>query len=234
MEGLAHFVSGNAMDIRGLSYARLEQIVGAGLIEDAADLYALRVEQLVELERFAEKSAENLVTAIAESKKQPLSRLLFALGIRHVGAEAARLLARHFGSLDRLAAAGEEEVGEVRGIGDTIAQSVVRYFQDPSARELIEKLEQHGLTFREPRSAAAAGPLKGKTVVITGTLPTLSRTQATELVEQAGGRVTSSVSRATDFVVAGEAAGSKLDKARALDVEVIDEAELLRRVGHGG
>jgi DNA ligase (NAD+) len=231
IEALTHFASRHAMDIRGLSYQRLQQLLDAGLIADAADLYDLTAEQLVDLERFAEKSARSLVEAIAASKAQPLSRLLFALGIRHVGQNVAQLLARHFGSLDALAAASEEEVSGVSGIGDVIAQAVVGWFADPAARRLVTKLRERGVKFTEPRSAAAGGALKGKTVVITGTLPTLSRSQATELVESNGGRVTSSVSKQTSFIVVGEEAGSKLEKARTLGVETIDEAELLRRVG---
>ncbi|HMS03806.1 MAG TPA: helix-hairpin-helix domain-containing protein, partial [Gemmatimonadaceae bacterium] len=194
------------------------------------DLYALRVEQLVALERFAEKSAENLVAAIDASRAQPLSRLLFALGIRHVGAQAAQLLARRFGTLDALAAASLEEITAVRGIGEVIAQSVRRFFDDPTSQALLEKLRGHGLTFSEPEAQQASATLEGATVVITGTLPTLSRSDATELVERAGGRVTGSVSKKTTFVVAGADAGSKLEKAQALGVEVIDEAELRRRV----
>jgi DNA ligase (NAD+) len=232
LEGLVHFASRDAMDIRGLSYARLEQFLEASLIADAADLYDLTVEQLLTLERFAEKSAENLIAAIAASKAQPLSRLLFALGIRHVGAIAAQLLARQFGTLDALAAASAEEMASVRGIGDTIALAVRAYFDDPAARVLIDKLEARGLTTREAQPAASGGALKGKTVVITGTLPTLSRAAATALVEAQGGRVTSSVSKATSFVLAGADPGSKLEKAHTLEVEVIDEEELLRRV-HG-
>jgi DNA ligase (NAD+) len=231
LEALVHFASRGAMDIRGLSYARIEQLIRAGLVRDLADVFYLRVEQLVELERFAEKSAENLVAALQDAKQQPLSRLVFGLGIRHVGATAAQLLARRFGTMDALMAATEEEIEAVRGVGGIIARSVARYFQDPSAPALIEKLRHAGVNLVEPRHAEAEGPLVGKTVVITGTLPTLSRAAATELVEQAGGRVTSSVSKATSFVVAGEEAGGKLGKARALGIEVIDEAELVARAG---
>ena len=231
LEGLVHFASRGAMDIRGLSYARIEQLVTAGLVADPADLYVLTADQLQGLERFAERSAELLVSAIEASKAQPLSRLLFGLGIRHVGATAAELLARHFGTMEALMEASEEEVGRVRGIGGTIARSVVAYFADPTARALVERLRVTGVTMREPRKRNTDGALKGMTVVITGTLPTLSRTDATELVERAGARVTDSVSKKTSFLVAGESAGSKLEKARALGVEVIDEAELLRRVG---
>jgi len=231
LEALVHFASRGAMDIRGLSYARIEQLIRAGLVRDLADVFYLRAEQLVELERFAEKSAENLVAALQDAKQQPLSRLVFGLGIRHVGATAAQLLARRFGTMDALMAATEEEIEAVRGVGGIIARSVARYFQDPSAPALIEKLRHAGVNLVEPRHAEAEGPLVGKTVVITGTLPTLSRAAATELVEQAGGRVTSSVSKATSFVVAGEEAGGKLEKARALGIEVIDEAELVARAG---
>jgi DNA ligase (NAD+) len=231
LEGLVHFASRDAMDIRGLSYARLEQLLQASLIADAADLYDLTVDQLLSLDRFAEKSADNLIAAIGASKAQPLSRLLFALGIRHVGAIAAQLLARHFGTLKALAAASLEEISSVRGIGDTIARAVHAYFDDPSAQALLRKLEAHRLTTSEAQPAAAGGALKGKTVVITGTLLRLSRAQATELVESQGGRVTSSVSKSTSFVVAGADPGSKLEKARSLDVEVIAEDELLRRAG---
>ncbi len=230
LEGLVHFASRGAMDIRGLSYARIMQLIDAELVHDAADIYDLTVEQLVSLERFAEKSAENLVAAIEESKKRPLSRLLNALGIRHVGEQSAQLLARHFGTMDRLMAATADDILEVRGVGEIIAHAVSSFFATESSRTLIEKLRAHGLTFDEPVQVAADGALRGKTVVITGTLPSLSRGEATAMVERAGGRVTSGVSKATSFVVVGEDAGSKLDKARQLGVETIDEAELLKRI----
>lgn len=230
LEGLVHFASKDALDIDGLSYARIQQLIDAGYIHDFADLFDVTVEQLVALERFGTKSAENLVAAIAAAKQQPLSRLLFGLGIRHVGAQAAQLLARHFGSLDALAAATTAQLGDVRGIGDIIAQSVASYFADDTARALIERLRARGLTFVEPNAVQADGPLTGATIVLTGSLPTLSRGEATALIEQAGGRITSSVSKKTTFVVAGEEAGSKLEKATALGIPVIDEAELLRRV----
>ncbi len=231
VEGLVHFASRAAMDIRGLSYARITQLIDAGLVRDAADLYILRPEQLVALDRFAEKSAQALVAAIAESRQRPLSKLLYALGIRHVGATAAELLAREFQSLDALMQAGEEEIAAVRGIGDIIAHSVGEYLRDDAARALLERLRVMGLTFIEPFSVAGGGALRGKTVVITGTLPTLSRQQAIELIERHGGRVTDSVSKKTSLLVAGEAAGSKLEKARALGVEIVDEAGLLQRIG---
>ena len=229
LEALVHFASRGAMDIRGLSYARLQQLVEAGLVHDAADLYDITTEQFAELERFAEKSADNLVQAIAASRAQPLSRLVFALGIDYVGEIAARLLARHFGTMDALAQATEADILAVRGIGDVIARSTAAWFADPQVRALIERLRVRGLTFSEP-DAATGSALRGLTVVLTGTLPTLSREEATALVEAHGGRVTSSVSKKTSFVVAGEDAGSKLEKARTLGVEVIDEAGLQRRV----
>lgn len=231
LEGLVHFASRGAMDIRGLSYARIAQLVEAGLVHDVADIFTVTAEQLVQLERFATRSAENLVAAIEEAKSRPLSVLLNALGIRHVGAGAAQLLARHFGDLRTLMAASTEEIAQVRGIGGTIAGAVTSYFANPTTRALMDKLEALGVNFTEPRPATASGALTGRTVVITGTLPTLSRAEATELVEANGGHVTSSVSKSTSFVIVGENAGSKLDKARQLGVETIDEAELLRRVG---
>ena len=234
LEGLVHFASRHAMDIRGLSYARIEQLLAAGLIADAGDIYALTVEQLVTLERFAEKSAENLVAAIAASKEQPLSRLVNALGIRHVGEQSAQLLARHFGTMDRLASASADDILEVRGMGEVIATAVAHFFADPTAQALIAKFRRHGLRMDEPRQASVDGALKGKTVVITGTLPTLSRADATALIEGAGGRVTSGVSKATSFVVVGADAGSKLEKATSLGVETIDEDELRRRVAGEG
>jgi len=234
LEGLVHFASRGAMDIRGLSYARIEQLVDAGLVTDVADIFALAVDDLVTLDRFAEKSAENLIAAIEEAKTRPFSRLLNGLGIRHVGAGAAQLLARHFGSLDALSKATEADILAVHGIGETTARAVVAFFENPTTRQLIRKLRGRGVELEEPRPRTTGGALAGKTVVITGTLQTLSRQQATELVEANGGRVAGSVSKNTDFVVAGDAAGSKLDKAKALGVEVIDEASLLRRIRDSG
>ena len=233
LEGLVHFASRGAMDIRGLSYARIEQLIEAGFVKDVGDLFSVTESQLLQLDGFAEKSAQQLVAAIAVSKSQPLSRLLFGLGIRHVGATAAELLARHFGNLDALSRASAEDILAIRGIGETIAVALTAYFKDESARQLIDKLRQAGVNFTEPKPVIAGGALKGLTIVITGTLPTLSRTEATELIEAQGGRVTSGVSKSTDFVVVGEDAGSKLEKARALGVETIDETELRRRLGIG-
>jgi DNA ligase (NAD+) len=231
IEALVHFTSVDAMDIRGLSYARIEQLVQAELVRDAADFFTLTAEQLLPLDRMADKSADKLIAAIETSRAQPLSRLLNALGIRHVGAVAAQLLSRRFGSIDALQAASMEEIMAVRGIGDVIAASVREFLDDPAARALVGKLIAARVQTTEPDVSGADGPLNGLTVVITGTLPTLSRTDATTLVERAGGRVTSSVSKNTSFLVAGDDAGSKLDKAKQLGVAVIDEAELLTRAG---
>jgi DNA ligase (NAD+) len=230
LEGLVHFTSRGAMDIRGLSYARIQQLVGEGLVRDPGDLYALTREKLLELEGYADKGASGLIAAIEASKTQPLSRLLHALGIRHVGSIAAQLLAQNFGTMDALVSASADEILGVRGIGATIANGVVAYFTDPAGRALVEKLRSRGVNFAEPRAVVAGGPLSGQTAVITGTLPTLSRAKATALIEAAGGRVTGSVSKSTSFLVAGEEAGSKLERAKTLGVEIIDEAGLLRRV----
>ncbi|MDB4915888.1 MAG: ligase [Gemmatimonadetes bacterium] len=231
LEALVHFASRGAMDIRGLSYARIEQLIAARMIHDVADLYSITAAQLLELDRFADKSSEALVDAITASKTQPLSRVLFGLGIRHVGQIAAQLLARHFGTMDALGAARAEDILALRGVGNTIALAVVAYFEDPSSAALVEKLKAQGLTMSEPASVVAGGAFAGMTFVVTGTLPTLSRSQATELIESQGGRVTSGVSKATSVVVVGDDAGSKLEKATALGVETIGEAELLRRAG---
>jgi DNA ligase (NAD+) len=229
LEGLVHFSSRGAMDIRGLSYGRIEQLVQEGLVTDAASLFDLTSEALIKVERFAKKSADQLVEAIAASKQQPLSRLLFGLGIDHVGEIAARELARHFGSMDAIANATREEISSVHGIGDVIADSVATWFAGPGGSRLVARLRERGVNFEEPRVVASGTAFQGLTVVITGTLPTLSRDAGKALVEQNGGKVSDSVSKKTSFVVVGENAGSKLEKARTLGVEIIDEAELLRR-----
>ena len=231
LEGIVHYAGRGAMDIRGLGYERVRQLLDAGLIHDIADLYTLKAGKLVELDRFAEQSAEQLVQAIANSKAQPLSLLLFGLGIRHVGKQVAQTLARHFGTLDALMAASREDIDEVPGVGSTIGDAVADFFADHRNHKLMERLRSAGVNFTEPHVASGDGPLAGLTIVLTGTLPGLSRTKATELIESAGGRIASSVSQKTSFVVAGDEAGSKLDKAKKLGVEILDEAELLRRLG---
>jgi DNA ligase (NAD+) len=202
-------------------------------VHDFADIFSLTVDDLLPLDRFARKSAEKLVEAIQGAKKQPLSRLLNGLGVPHVGEGAAELLARHFGNIDALAAASEEDILQVHGIGEIIAKSVVSYFDNATTNRLVEKLRKAGVNLVEPKRRDGGSSLRGKTIVITGTLPTLSRKDATEIIEANGGRVTNSVSRATSFLVAGAEAGSKLTKAQELGVEAIDEAELLRRLKDG-
>lgn len=231
LEAIVHYASRDAMDIRGLGYERVRQLLDHGFIANAADLYELTAERLAELDRFAEQSARQLVAAIAASKERPLSSLLYGLGIRHVGKTVAQLLARRFGTMAALRRASEAQINAVPGVGGAIAEAAVAFFAEPRNTELIDRLERSGLTFREPRAASADGPLMGKTYVLTGTLPTLSRGQATELIEASGGRVAGSVSKKTDAVVAGGEAGGKLEKARALGIEIVDEAELLRRIG---
>jgi len=230
-ESIFHFASRGAMDIRGLGYEKVKQLLDAGLIKSAADLYALEPGRLIALEGFAEKSAAALVAAVAASKGQPLSRLLFALGIRHVGDGAAELLARRFGTMDHLMAATEEQIGEVRGIGPTIAGGVSAFFQEDRNRKLVKRLQQAELRMDEPVKVTAGGAFEGQTFVLTGTLPKLSRAEATRLIEQAGGAVTGSVSKKTTAIVAGDEPGSKIEKARTLGIPIWDEAALLRRLG---
>ena len=235
LEGIVHFAARGAMDIRGLGYERVRQLLDAGLVTDVAGLYRLTTEQLVALDRFAAQSAQQLVAAIDASRQQPLSLLLFGLGIRHVGKTVAQLLARRFGTMDALMAASRETINDVPGIGPAIAEAVAAFFHEPRNRPLIEALRQAGVNFTEPQSSAGTGDgaLAGKAFVLTGTLPTLSRSEATQLIESAGGRVTGSVTKKTDAVVAGDDAGGKLEKARTLGIPIIDEAELLRRVTPG-
>ena len=229
LESIVHFASRSAMDVRGLGYERVRALLDAKLIEDVADLYELTPLQLLRLEGFAEKSAQQLVDAIAASKEQPLSALLFALGLRHVGAQGAKLLARHFGTMRALASASAEEIAEVRGIGPIVAEAVAGFFAEPRNRKLIERLEQLGLTLKETATATGPRPLADQTFVVTGTLPTLSRQQARDLIEGAGGHVSDSLSKKTTALVVGADPGSKLEKAKSLGVSRIDEAELLRR-----
>jgi DNA ligase (NAD+) len=234
LESLVHFASRGAMDIRGLSYARIAQMVEAELVDDVADLFRLTAPQLSVLDRLGEKSAANLVAAIDDARQRPLAHLLFGLGIRHVGSTAAELLARRFGTLDALATASEGEILDVRGIGAIIARAVTAFFGDPTAQRLITRLRRARVNFAEPQRVKAGGVFEGMTIVITGTLPSLSRERASALVEAAGGRVTSSVSKATSLLVVGADPGSKLEKAQALGTEIIDEAELLQRLGDAG
>ena len=229
-ERLRHFGSRRAMDIEHLGDSTIEQLVDTGQVKDFADLYQLTAEKVSELDRFAEKSAENLIQAISASRERGLARLLNALGIRLVGERVAQLLAARFGSLERLAEVSEAELAEAHGIGDEIARSVGAFFKDPTNRRLIDNLKRAGVVTHSPMAPVGPKPLAGKTVVLTGSLPTLSREAARELVEGHGGRVASSVSKKTDYVVVGEAPGSKADDARRLGVTILDEAGLLALV----
>ncbi len=234
IRNLEHYVSRGAMDIVGLGIKIVEQLVDAGLVHDYADLYTLRKEQLLGLEGFAEKKADNLLGAIAASQDRPLTRLINALGIRGVGEVGAIDLAQRYEDLDQLSLATLEDLQTIEGVGPNIAKGIVDWFNRPANREVLNKLKRVGVWPRQPKAASLPGvdlPLKEKTFVITGTLPTLSREEAKRLIQKHGGKVTDSVSKKTDFLVVGEAAGSKLDKARALEVRTIDEAELLRLMG---
>jgi len=231
-ERLRHFGSRHAMDIEGLGEAAVDQLVDRALVRHFADLYGLTVDRVAGLERFAEKSAENLVGAIQASKGRGLARLLNGLGIRMVGERVAGLLARRFGSMDRLLEASADELGSVRGIGPQIAQSVRKFLDDPANQDVIGRLRQAGVAMGEAVAAPSGPrPLEGKTFVLTGTLASLTREGARELVERLGGRVSSSVSRKTDYVVVGESPGSKADDARRLGVTVLDEAAFLALTG---
>jgi DNA ligase (NAD+) len=222
---LLHFGSRGALDIGGLGWKLVEQLVGHGLVRDFADLYQLTQEGLSGLERMGEKSAGNLIAALELSRTRPFARVLYGLGIRHVGVHAARLLAQHFGSMEALAAAGRGEVAAVPGVGPVVAESVGNFLSDRENLELVRRLQRAGLKLVD-EAAAGPKPLAGKKFVLTGTLERLTREEATERILALGGAVSSSVSKKTDYVVAGQSPGSKFDKARALGVSIIDEARL--------
>ncbi len=220
---LKHFVSRGAMDIDGLGEKQVALLQERGLIRTAGDYYRLTREQLVALEGFGELSAENLLAAIERSKQRPFARVLFALGIEEVGEVTARNLAQRFRDVDSLLSASAEQVEQTPGIGEKMAALIVSQLHDERMRALIEDLRAIGLQLREEGAAPSEGPLADKTLVLTGTLPQWSREQATERITAAGGRVTGSVSKKTDYVVAGESPGSKLAKAQRLGVAVLDE-----------
>jgi DNA ligase (NAD+) len=226
-ESLLHYGSRGAMDIEHLGEAVVEQLVDRGLVRDFGDLYGLTVTQLAELERLAEKSATNLVNAIAGSRTRGLARVLYALGIRFVGERAAGLLAEHFGGIDRVATASVDEIAEIHGIGPRIAESVRLFFDQPANQKAVAHLREVGVVLEETARPVGPKPLAGKTFVLTGALDQMSRDEAKARIARLGGRVSSSVSRKTDYVVAGAEAGSKLDDAKRLGVKVLDEAEFL-------
>jgi DNA ligase (NAD+) len=226
-QSLLHFASRRAMDIEGLGEKLVDQLVDGGLVRTPADLYALDVGRLAALERMAEKSAGNVIAAIEKSKSTTLARFVFALGIRHVGEATARELARHFGTLEALVRADTAALATAQDVGPVLAESIARFFAEPHNRRVIEALQAAGVHWADATPGAApAGPLAGMTFVLTGTLPTLARDEAKALIEAAGGKTSASVSARTRFVVAGADAGSKLDRARELGVEIIDEARL--------
>jgi DNA ligase (NAD+) len=229
---LLHFASRRAMRIEGLGEALVEQLVAGGRVRDAGDLYSLTLEDLKSLERMAEKSASNLLAQIEASKQRDLANLIYALGLRHVGDRTANTLARQFGSLATLGKATVEDLDDVPEIGLTVAESVRDWFDDPGNIELCERLEASGVRTKiEKASGPVDESLAGKTFVLTGTLGAYTRDEARAAIEDRGGRVSSSVSKKTDYVVAGEEAGSKLDKAQALGVTVIDEAAFKKLLG---
>ena len=238
--GLRHWVSKGALDVDGLGSKLIEQLVERGLVRSIADLYRLDTALLASLERMGDKSAANLVQALSQSKQQPWHRQLYGLGIRHIGEVNAKALAAAFPSSTALAAADADSIAALHGIGPEISASLQQWFGNPANQALIEALNAVGLSLeasaieREAASPAAgdrAGVLNGKTLVLTGTLPNLSRSDAKALIEAAGGKVSGSVSKKTDYLVAGEAAGSKLTKAESLGVAVLSEAELTELIG---
>ena len=220
---LQHFASRACMDIENLGTAVIEQIVARGLVKNLADLYSLTEAQLLDLDKFAEKSAKNLISALEVSKRRELWQLIHGLGIPHVGKQSAKDLEAKFNSLEAIASATEESLEAIDGIGSIMAQSIHAWFADVDNRILIEQLKANGLNFNSARQEDGTGILAGKTVVLTGSLPTLSRDEATQMIEAAGGRTSSSVSKKTDFVLAGEATGTKYVKAKKLKVSILDE-----------
>ena len=231
--GLLHFVSRRAMDIEGLGEQLVEQLVDKGLVNTPADFYHLTLETLSGLDRMAKKSAQNVLDALEKSKNTTLARFIYALGIRHVGESTAKSLARHFGSLDALLASDEAQVLEVADIGPVVALSILSFFADPLNRQLIDQLRASGIHWEEGEPEQSNNLLAGKTFVLTGTLPTLSRDDARALIEAASGKVAGSVSKKTSYVVAGEEAGSKLARAEELGIAILNEEQFLKLVELG-
>ena len=230
-ESILHFASRGVMNIYGLGEALVDQLVDKGIVQNVADLYSLTADQLKDLDRMGAKSAAKLVDNISKSKHNPLPRVLAALGIRFVGERTAALLGDFFGELDAIASATVEELQEAEEVGPKVAESVYRFFREPRNRSLVEGLRQAGLTFYQQPRRPTKGPFHGLTFVLTGSLPTLSREQAKRKIEEAGGKVAGSVSKKTNYVVAGEDAGSKLAKARELKIAIMNEEQLLGLLG---
>ncbi len=225
-ESILHFASRGVMNIDGMGDALVDQLVDRGIVQSVADIYDLDVDKLLELERMGEKSAGNLIRNIGKSKKNPMPRVLAALGIRFVGERTAEIMAEEFGSVDAIATAGLEELQEAPEVGPKVAESVYKFFREPRNQELVDRLRAAGLNFQHEVSRPKGGPLAGLTFVLTGTLPTMTREEAKKLIEKSGGKVASAVSKKTNYLLAGEDAGSKLAKARALGVQILNEAQL--------
>jgi len=226
-ESILHWSARGVMDIDGLGDALVNQLVDQGMVKNVADIYRLTAEQLIELERMGKKSAEKLIANIGASRGKPLPRILNGLGIPFVGERTAQFLAEEFGDLDQIAAADEDQLQKAEEVGPKVAQSIRRFFHEPHNRALVERLRKEGFSFTYAKKPKTGGPLVGLTFVLTGTLPTLTREEAKARIESAGGKVAGSVSKKTDYIVAGEEAGSKLDKARELGIKVIDEGALI-------
>ncbi len=236
VEALKHFVGRPAMDIEGVGEKLVQRLFDLDLVRTPADLYGLTYDDLIPLEGFQDRSVRNVLASIEASKQRPPARVVFALGIPHVGGQVAEWLIERFGSVESLAAAGAEQLAATEGVGPVIAESVTAWFEEPQNQELVQRLATYGVRMEEPGDGARAGgpaegALSGKTFVLTGTLPSLSRDEATALIEAAGGRVTGSVSGKTDYLLVGESPGSKLARAEKLGVAVIDEEGLHRLLG---
>jgi len=232
MRHLIHFVSRDAMDIDGLGPAVLEQLVNAELIKSPADLYRLKFEDIAVLEKKGEKSANNLLSALEKSKENPLYRLIFALGIPHIGLKAAKILCEKFTTIEDVMSASVDAVSEIEGFGEIMAESVVQYFSLDGSKQLIEELKSLGVKMTPVQKQIASEKFAGKTFVLTGTLPTMKRSEAAKIIEDNGGKTSSSVSKKTDYVLAGEEAGSKLTKAQSLGITIISEEEFLQMVNN--
>jgi DNA ligase (NAD+) len=230
-ESIRHFASRGVMDIDGMGDVLVEQLVNKGLVKNVADLYQLQLDQLVELERMAEKSAQRILDGIEASRNQPLPRVLNGLGIPFVGERTATILAETFGGMDEIASAEQEKLETAEEVGPKVAHSIHTFFREPRNQELVDRLRDEKLVFTHEKTVKEGGPLEGQTFVLTGTLPTLKRNEAKALIEQAGGKVSGSVSKKTSYVVAGEEAGSKLAKAEDLGVAIIDEEKLKELLG---
>ena len=222
------------MDIEGLGTVWVEQFVDRGMIKDLGGIYELDFDRVVNLERMGEKSTENLFRGIEESKKRPLERLIYGLGIFDVGEHSAHILAQRFKSLDAVAMASEEELQAIREIGPVTAKSIAEFFKEPGAKKIIEKLRKHGVRFDLVQEVKKETPFSGKSVVITGSLEKLERTKAETLIRSLGGHPSSSVSKKTDYLVAGESPGSKLTKAQELGVKVLNEKQFLKMLAEAG